>query len=102
MFFTAMNPMHANQDLDEVPNDLDEPGITLYNNTRRVQQNTVEHLKLPFPIDEILSGYDDIVSWGTVQFTTWVKTDPDATLVRHMVDVQKSRRRISRGIRKET
>ena len=47
-----------------------------------------ERLKLPFSIDEILSGYEDIVSSGTDQFTTWVKTDPDATLVRHMVDVQ--------------
>ena len=36
-----------------------------------------ERLKLPFPIDEILSGCEDIVSSGTDQFTTWVKTDPD-------------------------
>ena len=49
-----------------------------------------ERLKLPFPIDEILSGCEDIVSSGTDQFTTWVKTDPDATSVRHMVDVQKA------------
>ena len=49
-----------------------------------------ERLKLPFPIDEILSGYEDIVSSSTDQFTTWVKTDPDATSVRHMVDVQKA------------
>ena len=57
-----------------------------------------ERLKLPFSIDEILSGYEDIVSSGTDQFTTSVKTDPDATLVRHMVDVQKNRCRISRGV----
>ena len=49
-----------------------------------------ERLKLPFPIDEILSGCEDVVSSGTDQFTTWVKTDPDVTLVRHMVDVRKA------------
>ena len=49
-----------------------------------------ERLELPFSSEEILSGYEDIVSSGTDQFTTWVKTDPDATLVRHMVDVQKA------------
>ena len=47
-----------------------------------------ERLNLPFSYDETLSGYEDIVSSGTDQFTTWVKTDPDATLVQHMVDVQ--------------
>ena len=47
-----------------------------------------ERLELLFPSEEILSGSEDIVSSGTDQFTTWVKTDPDA-LVRHMVDVQK-------------
>ena len=49
-----------------------------------------ERLRLPFSIDEILSGFEDIVSSGTDQFTAWVKTDPDATLVRHMVDVHKT------------
>ena len=49
-----------------------------------------ERLKLPFSCDEILSGYEDIVSSGTDHFTTWVKTDPDVTLVGHMVDVQKA------------
>ena len=47
-----------------------------------------ERLELPFSSDEILSGYEDIVSSGTVQFTAWVNTGPHATLVRHMVDVQ--------------
>ena len=46
-----------------------------------------ERLELPFPIEEILSGYEDVVSSGTDQFTTWVKTDLRVTLVRHMVDV---------------
>ena len=58
-----------------------------------------ERLVLPIPSEEILSGFEDIVSSSTDQFTTWVKTDPDATLVRRMVDVQKSRCRISGGIR---
>ena len=49
-----------------------------------------ERLKLPFSSEEILSGFEDIVSSGTDQFTAWVKTDPHAALVRHMVDVQKA------------
>ena len=44
---------------------------------------------MPFPSDEILSGYEGLVSSGKDQLTTWVKTDPDVTLERHMVDVQK-------------
>ena len=50
----------------------------------------LERLKLPFSIDEILSGYKNTVSSGTDHFTTRVKTDLDATLVRHMVDVQEA------------
>ena len=50
----------------------------------------LEGLVLPFPSEGILSGYEDIVSSGSDQFTTRVKTDPDATLVRHTVDVQKA------------
>ena len=49
-----------------------------------------ERLELPFPNEEILSGYEDIVSSGTDKFTTWVKTDPDVTSERHVVDVQKA------------
>ena len=48
-----------------------------------------ECLELPFPNDKILSGFEDIVSSGTDQFTKWVKTDHEATLARHMDDVQK-------------
>ena len=44
-----------------------------------------ERLKLPFSSEEILSGFEEIVSSGTDQFTTWVKTDPDATLVQHTI-----------------
>ena len=39
-----------------------------------------ERLELPFPSEEILSGFEDIVSSGTDEFTAWVKTDRDATL----------------------
>ena len=49
-----------------------------------------ERLELPFSSDEILSGYEDIVSSETDQFTAWVKMDPHDTLVHHMVDVQKA------------
>ena len=54
-----------------------------------------ERLEMPFSIDEILSGYEDIVSSGTDQFTAWVKMDPHEVLVHHVVDVQKSYRRLS-------
>ena len=47
-------------------------------------------LELSFSSDEILSGYEDIVSSVTDQFTAWVKKDPHDTLVHHMVDVQKA------------
>ena len=49
-----------------------------------------ERMELPFSNDEILSGYEDIVSSGTDQFTAWVKMNPDEVLVHHMVDVQKA------------
>ena len=49
-----------------------------------------ERLKLLFSNDEILSGYEDIVSSRTDQFTAWVKMTPDEVLVHHMVDVQKA------------
>ena len=35
-----------------------------------------ERLEFPFSSDEILSGYEDIVSSGTDQFTAWAKMDP--------------------------
>ena len=40
-----------------------------------------ERLKLPFSSDEILSGFEEIVSSGTDQFTAGVKTDPDDAFV---------------------
>ena len=49
-----------------------------------------ERLELPFSSDEILSGFEDIVSSGTDQFIAWVKMDPHEVLVHHMVDVQKA------------
>ena len=48
-----------------------------------------ERLELPFPCDEILSGYEDIVSSGTDSFTTWTTIKPDALLALHMVDGQR-------------
>ena len=43
---------------------------------------------MPFSSEKFLSDYEDVVSSGTDQFTTWVKTDPDVTFLRHVVDVQ--------------
>ena len=49
-----------------------------------------ERMKLPFSSEEILSGYEDVVSSSQDLYTTWVKTDPDVTSERHMVDIQKA------------
>ena len=38
VFFTAVNSMYANQDLEDVQYDLDKPRITMYKNTWRVHQ----------------------------------------------------------------
>ena len=54
----------------------------------------LERLELPFPSGEILWGYEDVSS-GQDRYTTWVKTDRDVTSERHMVDVEKGRRRLS-------
>ena len=57
-----------------------------------------ERQELPFPSEEILSGYEEIVSSCTDQFTAWVETDPGATLVRQVVDVQKAVAEFRSGI----
>ena len=49
-----------------------------------------ERLELPFSNDEILCGYEDIVSLGTDHFTTWVKVSPHEVLVQHMVDIPRA------------
>ena len=49
-----------------------------------------ERLELPYPSEEILSGYDDVVSSSQDLYTKWVKTDTGVTLERHMVDIQKA------------
>ena len=49
-----------------------------------------ERLELPFPDEEILSGYEEDVSFIRDRFNTWVKGDPNTTLERHMVDVRKA------------
>ena len=41
VFFTAMNPIYANEDLEEVQYDLVKAGIEVYKNTWRIYQNTV-------------------------------------------------------------
>ena len=41
VFFTAVNPMYASQDLEEDQYDLDKPRIAVYKNTWRIHQNTV-------------------------------------------------------------
>ena len=39
-------------------------------------QSFSERLELPFSNDEILSGSEDVVSFGTDHFTAWVKVSP--------------------------
>ena len=41
VFFTAVNPMCARQDLEEVEYDLDKPSIAVYKHTWRIHPNTV-------------------------------------------------------------
>ena len=46
MFSTAVNPMYASQDLEEVQYDLDKTIITVCKNTWRIQQNAAHRCKL--------------------------------------------------------
>ena len=43
-----------------------------------------------FTEEEILSGYEEHVSFIRDRFTSWVKADPITTLERHVVDVRKA------------
>ena len=49
-----------------------------------------ERLELPYRSGEILSGCEDVVSSSQDRYTAWVKAEPDVTLERHVVDVQKA------------
>ena len=49
-----------------------------------------ERLKLPYPDEEILSGYEEDVSFIRDGFTTWVKANFETFLERHVFDVRKS------------
>ena len=49
-----------------------------------------ERLELPFSNDEILCGYEDIVSSGSDHYTAWVKVSLHEVLVQHLVDIQKA------------
>ena len=49
-----------------------------------------ERLKLPYPDEEILSGYEEEVSITRDGFTTWVKADFNTILERHAVDFRKA------------
>ena len=63
------------------------------NSTSFITDNSVPFLNAwncPFSHGEILSGYEDIVSSGTDQFTAWVKMSPHEVLVQHMVDIQRA------------
>ena len=61
--------------------------------TSSIHDNSVPFLNVGnclFSNDEILCGYEHIVSSGTDHFTAWVKVSPHEVLVQHMVDVQKA------------
>ena len=49
-----------------------------------------ERLKLPYPDEEILSGFEEDVSFIPDGFATWVKADFNTILERHAVDVRKA------------
>ena len=57
VFFTAVNPMYANQDLEEVQYDLVKPRNTVYKNTSRVHQDTVSWCKLKLAQSKGLQFY---------------------------------------------
>ena len=48
-----------------------------------------ERLELPFSSDDILSGYEDLVSSGSGHFTMWGKMSPHEVLAEHVVDIHK-------------
>ena len=52
-------------------------------------RSTCERLELPFSCDAILSGYEDLVSSGSDQFTMWDKMSPQEILAEHVVDIHK-------------
>ena len=49
-----------------------------------------ERLRLPYPDEEILSGYEEDVSFIRDAFATWVKADFHTILERHAVDTGKA------------
>ena len=52
-------------------------------------QSIPERLELPFSSDDILSGYEDLVSSGSDRFTMWGKMSPHEVLAEHVVDIHK-------------
>ena len=58
--------------------------------TQNISVPFQKRLELPVPDEEILSGYEEDVSFIRDRFTTWVKADPNTTLERHVVDVRKA------------
>ena len=44
---------------------------------------------LPFSSDDILSGYEDLVSSGSDHFTMWGKMSPGEVLADHVVDIHR-------------
>ena len=50
---------------------------------------TCERLELPFSCNAILSGYEDLASSGSDQFTMWGKMSQEI-LAEHVVDLHKS------------
>ena len=47
-----------------------------------------KRLSLPYPDEEILSGYEEDFSSIQDGFSAWVKTDPEAILKRHVVNAK--------------
>ena len=47
-----------------------------------------KRLSLPYPDEEILSGYEEDVSSIRDGFSPWVKADPETILKRHLVDAK--------------
>ena len=66
VFFTAVKPMNANQDLEEVQYDLDKPRIAVYKNTWRVHQQIQFLCNLKLGLQFCQAGSHEIILFNTL------------------------------------
>ena len=73
---------------------------------RRVEYHSLasflKRLSLPYPDEEILSGYEEDFSSIRDGFSAWVKTDTETILKRHVVNAKGANPAFREGTREET